>query len=78
MAFDRGDIERVRDAADIVELARAVTSVKKSGRTVKAICPFHQEKTPSMSLDPARSSPCRHVTSQLIGLARRVVGSHHR
>lgn len=54
MAFDRGDIERVRDAADIVELARAVTSVKKSGRTVKAICPFHQEKTPSMSLDPAR------------------------
>lgn len=54
MAFDRGDIERVRDAADIVELARAVTTVKKSGRTVKAICPFHQEKTPSMSLDPAR------------------------
>ncbi len=54
MAFDRDDIERVRQAADIVELARAVTTVKKAGRSVKAICPFHQEKTPSMSLEPAQ------------------------
>lgn len=54
MAFDRDDIERVRDATNLVELVEAVTTVKKSGRSFKAICPFHQERTPSMSLDPAR------------------------
>lgn len=54
VAFDRDDIERIRQATDIVELAKAVTTVKKSGRSVKAICPFHQEKTPSMSLEPSQ------------------------
>lgn len=54
MAFDRDDIERVRDATNVVELVESVTTVKKAGRSFKAICPFHQEKTPSMSLDPAR------------------------
>ncbi len=54
MAFDRDDIERVRQATDIVELAKAITTVKKAGRSVKAICPFHQEKTPSMSLEPSQ------------------------
>ncbi|MEX1279176.1 MAG: DNA primase [Acidimicrobiia bacterium] len=54
MAFDRDDIERVRDATNLVELVEAVTTVKKSGRSHKAICPFHQERSPSMSLDPAR------------------------
>lgn len=54
MAFDRDDIERVRDATNLVELVEGVTTVKKAGRSFKAICPFHQEKTPSMSLDPAR------------------------
>lgn len=54
MAFDRDDIERIRQATDIVELVKGVTSVKKAGRSVKAICPFHQEKTPSMSLEPSQ------------------------
>jgi DNA primase len=51
---DRADIDRVRDATDIVELVSEVTKVKRSGRSYMAICPFHQEKTPSMSLDKAR------------------------
>lgn len=54
MANDRDDIERVRQATNIVELVEAVTSVRKQGRTYMAVCPFHQEKTPSMSLDPAQ------------------------
>ena len=54
MAYDRDDIERIRQSINIVELAEAVTTVKKAGRSHKAICPFHQEKTPSMSLDPSR------------------------
>ncbi|HZD23977.1 MAG TPA: DNA primase [Acidimicrobiia bacterium] len=51
---ERGDIDRVREATDIVELVSEVTQVKKSGRSHMAVCPFHQEKTPSMSIDRAR------------------------
>ncbi len=54
MAYRREDIEQVRAATDLVELIAEVTKVKRSGRTVMAICPFHQEKTPSMSVDGAR------------------------
>ncbi|NNC93711.1 MAG: DNA primase, partial [Acidimicrobiia bacterium] len=54
MAFQREDIERVRAATNLVELVGEVTKVKKSGRNVMAVCPFHQEKTPSMSVDAAR------------------------
>lgn len=54
MAYRREDIERVRDATDLVELVAEVTKVKRSGRSVMAVCPFHQEKTPSMSIDRAR------------------------
>lgn len=54
MAFSDDDKERVRQATSIVDLIGAVTTVKKSGRNVMAVCPFHQEKTPSMSVDVAR------------------------
>jgi DNA primase len=51
---ERGDIDRVREATDLVELISEVTKVKKSGRSYMAVCPFHQEKTASMSVDRAR------------------------
>jgi DNA primase len=51
VAYQSSDIERVRAATNIVELLEGVTTVKKTGRTYKAICPFHQEKTPSLSID---------------------------
>lgn len=54
MAYSRQDIDRVREATDLVELAQEVTKVKRSGRSVMAVCPFHSEKTPSLSVDPAR------------------------
>jgi DNA primase len=54
MAIDRDDKERVRQATDLVELLEAVTTVRRQGRTYMAVCPFHQEKTPSMSVDKAR------------------------
>ncbi len=54
MAYPREDIERIRDKTDLAELAAEVTKVKRSGRTVMAVCPFHEEKTPSLSIDPAR------------------------
>jgi DNA primase len=54
VAYSREDIDRVRQATNLVELVGAVTKVKRSGRSHMAICPFHQEKSPSMSLDPSR------------------------
>jgi DNA primase len=54
VAYPREDIERIRERTDLAELAAEVTKVKRSGRSVMAVCPFHQEKTPSLSLDPAR------------------------
>lgn len=54
MAYARDDIDLVRDKTDLVDLASEVTKVKKSGRSTMAVCPFHSEKTPSLSIDGAR------------------------
>lgn len=54
VAYARDDIDKVRERTDLAELAAEVTKVKRSGRSVMAVCPFHNEKTPSLSIDPAR------------------------
>lgn len=46
-------IEQIRQNVDLLELIKEyVPSVKRSGRTYKACCPFHKEKTPSFSISP--------------------------
>ena len=54
--MNRGDQDRdrVRAAVNLVEQFASVTKVKRSGRSHMALCPFHQEKTPSLSIDAAR------------------------
>ena len=54
MAYARDDIDKVRQATNLVDLVASVTKVKRSGRSFMAICPFHEEKSPSLSLDPGR------------------------
>jgi DNA primase len=54
VAYARDDIDTVRDKTDLVELASEITKVKRSGRSTMAVCPFHSEKTPSLSIDGAR------------------------
>jgi DNA primase len=54
VAYRREDIDAVRDKTDLAELASEVTKVKRSGRSTMAVCPFHSEKTPSLSIDAAR------------------------
>src|SRR5258708_28195712 len=45
-------IARVRESTDLVELVRGhVTALKKAGRNYQARCPFHQERTPSFSVN---------------------------
>lgn len=46
-------IARVRESTDLAELVREhVPSLKKTGRNFQARCPFHQERTPSFSVNP--------------------------
>lgn len=52
--YRREDIDRVRQATSLIDLVSSVTTVRRQGRSHKAICPFHQERTASLSLDPAR------------------------
>lgn len=54
MAYARDDIDLVRDKTDLVDLASEITKIKRSGRSTMAVCPFHSEKTPSLSIDGAR------------------------
>ncbi len=49
------DIEELRNRTSIVDVASEYMQVKKAGSgRFKALCPFHQEKTPSFSIDVAR------------------------
>lgn len=44
--------EEVRARSDLVALVSEVVPLKRSGRTYKACCPFHTEKTPSFHVNP--------------------------
>ena len=49
------DIDLLRERADIVEIVSAYTHLKKSGgHTFKGLCPIHDEKTPSFTVDTSR------------------------
>ncbi|MGH3440687.1 MAG: DNA primase, partial [Nitriliruptorales bacterium] len=47
------DIEALKQRADIAEVVSDHTQLKRSGARLKGLCPFHQEKTPSFTVDPA-------------------------
>jgi DNA primase len=49
--FKRDSVERVKEAADIVEVISAYTDVKRAGTRFTGLCPFHDERTPSFSVD---------------------------
>ena len=50
--FTTETIERVRGAADIVEIVSAYTDLRRAGERYTGLCPFHEERTPSFSVDP--------------------------
>jgi DNA primase len=51
--FSGDTVERVKQAADIVEIVSAHTDLRRQGQRFTGLCPFHDERTPSFSVDPA-------------------------
>ncbi len=47
---------RIKQSVDIVDLLGRYIEVRRAGTAWKACCPFHQEKTPSFHINPARQS----------------------
>ena len=47
-------IDTIRAQADIVDVVSDFVTLKKSGRNYSGLCPFHNEKTPSFSVNPER------------------------
>ena len=45
-------IEKVRSSSDIVEVVQGYVQIKQKGRNFFGVCPFHNEKTPSFSVNP--------------------------
>jgi len=56
-SFEQKDaVQRVKDAAQIVDIIGECVSLKRAGANMKGLCPFHGEKTPSFMVSPARQS----------------------
>ncbi len=49
--FTPDTVERVKEAADIVEIVSAYTDLRRGGERYTGLCPFHEERTPSFSVD---------------------------
>lgn len=52
MAISNEDIQKVRDATDLVEVFAERVPMRQRGRDFWCCCPFHEEKTPSCKVDP--------------------------
>ncbi|HEY5545183.1 MAG TPA: DNA primase [Gemmatimonadaceae bacterium] len=48
------EVERVREAADIVGIIGESVTLKRAGTTFRGPCPFHQGRNPNFSVDPRR------------------------
>lgn len=53
MLFPQEIIEEVRAATDIIDIVGDYVQLKKRGANYFGLCPFHNEKTPSFSVNPA-------------------------
>ncbi|MCX8082426.1 MAG: DNA primase [bacterium] len=52
--FSSAQLEEIISKIDIVDIISEYLTLKKTGRNFKALCPFHQEKTPSFIVNPEK------------------------
>lgn len=53
--IDKATVEKIKDAADIVEVVSDYVHLVRRGSNYMGLCPFHNEKTPSFSVNKARN-----------------------
>lgn len=52
--LDQNTIDRIIDAANIVDVVSEYVSLRRAGANYKGLCPFHDDKTPSFHVSPAK------------------------
>lgn len=53
--IDRNTIEQIMDAAKVEEVVSDFVALRKRGVNMIGLCPFHNEKTPSFTVSPAKN-----------------------
>lgn len=54
MASFTDAVEEIRRRIDLVDIVSQDVALRKSGRNLRGLCPFHSEKTPSFYVNPER------------------------
>jgi len=55
MIIDRDTVQKILDSAQILDVVQDFMSLKRRGTNYIGCCPFHNEKTPSLSVSPAKN-----------------------
>lgn len=53
--IDRATINKIMDAANIVDVVSDFVTLKRAGANLKGLCPFHDDRTPSFIVSPAKN-----------------------
>lgn len=52
--IEQSTVDRVMAAADIVDVVKDFVALRKAGASYKGLCPFHEDRTPSFIVTPAK------------------------
>ena len=52
--IDRATVDKIMEATNIVDVVGEFVNLRKAGVNYKGLCPFHDDKTPSFMVSPAR------------------------
>ena len=53
--IDRATVDKIIDAANIVDVVSEFVTLRKAGVNYKGLCPFHDDTTPSFMVSPAKN-----------------------
>ncbi|MCR5435109.1 MAG: DNA primase [Bacteroidaceae bacterium] len=53
--IDRVTVDKIMDAANIVDVVSDFVTLKRAGANLKGLCPFHDDRTPSFMVSPAKN-----------------------